>query len=227
MVEFINSVAGEKRLNSQIDGEPVRYVVGDSYGWYGKSMITQEVSYYLNLKDGEGNSLYKPEDIFVLAASTNSPKTPIITSEQELTRLFPNMLIHTTNTREATKQQKHGKLVLSNFNQSKGLERKVVIIEGFDEGYHKFYAKNEAKHITPAMYVGITRGAERLSVIQSKRNKRLPYIPKSVLYDRSIVEFINKSNIKTTDIINIKNEQEEDMCVEDKASGTHLTNLLR
>lgn len=54
------------------------------------------------------------------------------------------------------------KIVFLSYNKAKGLERKVVIVLNFDEGYNKYFnKKNKNKDICAnAHYVALTRGSE-------------------------------------------------------------------
>ena len=74
------------------------------------------------------------------------------------------------------------KIVISTFNSVKGLERKVIILFNMDNSYYKFFGKNileENRNICPNIfYVALTRGLERLSIINHIKIK--------------IIEFLNK-----------------------------------
>ena len=58
------------------------------------------------------------------------------------------------------------KIVFCTFHRSKGLERKIVFLLGFDESYEKFYNKNgEPGKCANPLYVAITRSAEHLILL--------------------------------------------------------------
>jgi hypothetical protein len=59
------------------------------------------------------------------------------------------------------------KLVISTFHQVKGLERKVIIILGFDASYFYFFKKNSDYSCTNELYVAVTRSIERISLIHN------------------------------------------------------------
>ena len=58
-----------------------------------------------------------------------------------------------------------GKIVFSTFHQSKGRERKVVLVFNFDQSYFKYYGKELDPNVCPnELYVATTRAQEHLSL---------------------------------------------------------------
>jgi hypothetical protein len=59
------------------------------------------------------------------------------------------------------------KIVFSSFHQSKGRERPIVFLSGFDMSYYQFTARNEDPSVcTPAMYVAMTRASKHLILMR-------------------------------------------------------------
>jgi hypothetical protein len=71
----------------------------------------------------------------------------------------------------------NGKLVFLSYHQSKGLERKVVIVYNFDNTYFKYYERVKSPYVCPnTLYVAITRASERLILVHNFRNGYLPFM---------------------------------------------------
>lgn len=119
---------------------------------------------------------YAPGDVFILAPSVKSenPKNPVKRLANSLAAAGIHIYVPNSDDRAVTEDVIAGKLVFSSFHQSKGLERKVVMVVGFDDSYNKFYdTKDDANDnvqgpyprdssIGNAIYVAITRAKERL-----------------------------------------------------------------
>lgn len=121
---------------------------------------------------------YAPGDIFILAPSvkSNNPENP--TKKLANCLSGQNILVYVPTSDDAKVDETiiSGKLVFSSFHQAKGLERKVVIIVGFDSSYNKFYHKDDPQNISNAMYVAITRAKERLYLYHLRGNSHLECI---------------------------------------------------
>lgn len=126
----------------------------------------------------------KPDDIFVLAPSLRcGRKAPLKILENLLYEKlnFP-IYFCTMEERELNDEVIQGKVVFSTFHQSKGRERKLVIVFGFDEGYYEFYAKEESKETCPStMIVALSRAKEELFIVKDINKRPLPFIQKSML----------------------------------------------
>jgi len=168
IANFINNcVINQNRIQTIKTGIKPRYVICNvfSFGVY------YEVKYYLS-------SGYKYDDIFILAPS-------IIGKEHNPVRILSNFLtkfgipIFRPKDDESDFDEKEleNKISILTFHQSKGLQRKVVIVMSFDETYFKFFGKDWDPNWCPnPIYVAITRPIERLSVIHNERNKCLQFI---------------------------------------------------
>lgn len=145
------------RINSTRAGPLPRYIVYDN-----PQCITNEIKHLLSTG-------YTPGDIFILAPSIKSTN-----NRNPVRRLANNLsanqiLVYIPGSDDSTVDDEviAEKLVFSSFHQSKGLERKVVFVVGFDDTYNKYYHKGDADVCSNAMYVAITRARERLYLYHS------------------------------------------------------------
>jgi hypothetical protein len=71
----------------------------------------------------------------------------------------------------------NGKVAVLTFHQSKGLERRVVLVFSFDAKYFEFYERHGDPHMCPnIMYVACTRAKEKLVVLHDVKNGPLPFL---------------------------------------------------
>jgi ATP:corrinoid adenosyltransferase len=200
MAKFIcnGCFKGEERIIStkKSDIKP-RYIMVDPF----------QPNYQYNRIVSEINSLlaegYLPSDIFILAPTirnnsqrideidetspnentggnknANKGLSPIIILENLLIlNLKIPIYIPLSDEGSVDESVMNGKLVFLSFHQSKGLERKVVIVYNFDNTYFKYYEKVKSPNICPnTLYVAITRASERLILVHGFRNGYLPFM---------------------------------------------------
>jgi hypothetical protein len=200
---FINKcLLNEDRIiSNKITNNKPRYIICDCFN-YNKPL--EEIKYYLNLG-------YKPDDIFILAPSVKSLNTPIRILENNIKINMPNIMIYVpiNDDEKLDDDLLKGKLIFSTFHQTKGLERKVVIIFNFDNSYFKFYNKNVNPLIcSNELYVATTRGLEHLTLFHHYYNDFLNFIDKSIIQNYCYFEgflSINNKNIKKNINISITN----------------------
>lgn len=166
MEHFINDVVlGYPRMKSVKDSEhPVTYITGD---------IFRKVPEYVYKEIARLLEIYKPDDIFILAPSvrTRNELNPIKKLENLLVKRGIPCYVPLTDDEDLKDDALAKKVVFSSFHQSKGLERKVVIVYNFNASYFTYYAKTIDMHICPnTMYVAITRALERLYVVAEDNN---------------------------------------------------------
>jgi hypothetical protein len=167
MTAFINDcVLGYTRVkSSKKSAVKPNYMITNSYGV--KIRIVLED--YLKT--------HKPSDIFVLAYSIKD-MTPIKTLANWVTN-NTNVPIFCSGSDQESLDSRviDGKIVFTTFHQSKGRQRPVVIVFGFDASYFKYYDKTSDHDICPnELYVAITRASERLTVVHDMKNEMLPFI---------------------------------------------------
>lgn len=130
----------------------------------------------------------KPSDIFVLAASVKQKYFKMIENmlvENNIPCYVPMNDVNTINS-DVIKN----KVIFSSFHQSKGRERKVVIIYGFDRTYFNYYNRGADMSVCPStLYVAATRATEKLIVVES--DDPLPFLKYThfELRDSPFVEF--------------------------------------
>lgn len=134
-------------------------------------------SFYHELEKYFNNTTYKPEDIFVLAPSLNQ-NSPSQKFANFLTE--KKILIYVASNENSVNERNQkflkNKVAFSTFHQSKGLERKVVIVFGFDMSY-QFYKKHLNLEKCPnELYVAVTRASEQLILIHNENNEYFPFL---------------------------------------------------
>lgn len=136
------------------------------------SIFTAKISQLI--KDG-----YKPSDIFILAPSlkSSSPRNPLKMLENKLVGIKIPVYFSRNDEEGLDEDVIKGKVVFTTFHQSKGLERKVCIIFGFDGSYFKYYNKDKDPNECPSeLYVAITRASEILILFESEDETQLDFI---------------------------------------------------
>lgn len=119
----------------------------------------------------------KPGEIFVLANSVKNPgfATPMMRLENRLVRDGFPCFYPSSDDEELDDGIAKGKIVFSSFHQVKGLERRVVIVFGFDTSYLKTIRDEGATECPNPIYVAVTRALERLVLIHDHRFDYFPF----------------------------------------------------
>lgn len=125
---------------------------------------------------------YLPQDIFILAFSVKStnPNNPLKMLENMIKeQLNIPVFVPVSDEDRIDVNVIHGKLVISTFHQAKGLERKVVFVNGFDMSFFSIYQQELDMYQCPnLLYVAATRASEHLILIQSSKCQYLPFLNK-------------------------------------------------
>jgi hypothetical protein len=188
MAHFVNRcMLGEERIlaldkkerhGEQGKKEKPRYIICNCFD---VQQTFNEVRYYLD------ECGYAPEDIFILAPSVVQKGlmiSPVVRLENEIKRQMPHVLVYVplNDNEKMDEDVLNGKLIISTFHQTKGLERKVVIVFNFDASYYEYYNKNASITRCPnELYVATTRAIERLSLFHHESNAYLPFLNVSQL----------------------------------------------
>ncbi len=202
MCDFVNKcVLNENRLKSNKEGCKVNYIMHDAFDDNKNNCILKLVLKELKV--------YKPEDIFILAFSVkkgsqinsigvgSSRDSPVKRLENALVK--NKILIHVTSNDDEKidldiiKQ----KLVICTFHQAKGLERKCIIMFGFDAGHFVYYErdKNISHDVcSNILYVAITRAIEKLYILHHYRNDYFSFVNRNKV--RDVTNFIEYSNFR-------------------------------
>lgn len=117
---------------------------------------------------------YGIDDIFILALSIKpNSKQPLIKVINKMKCKYGNKLnffIADDSSKSDKDIVKNNKVQCLTFHKSKGLERKCVIVFGFDDSYDKYY-NNENKYRPNPLYVALTRSFEKLVILCSRESK--------------------------------------------------------
>jgi hypothetical protein len=209
MSEFINNVMlKEERIHSlKVSTFKPRYLICNCFDEYnGFNAVFDELKYYLD-------SGYLPSEIFILAPSISSNNnSPIRKLENKIKRnLDISIFIPMGDDEKMDTEIIDGKLVFTTYHQSKGLERKVIILYGFDNSYFKYYKKNRNSFKCPnELFVATTRAIERISLIHHFQNDYLDFLCKDkinefceVIEYREIVKKEEDNSISSIGVIGV------------------------
>ena len=202
MANFINRVMFDQeiiRSNKHSNILP-KYIVYNS--WDETKTIVEEIlslilteneKYYARTNDDYrvSKGLYKPEDIAILArrlpretsghSLTTQMKT-LVNIYTELQRAGIPINIPIMDSETSTYDYAKGKLSILTFHQSKGIERKVVFVFGFDKSYE---SKGKETICPNTLYVAATRAIQRLYFIHEKKNDYLSFLDTNRLKEES------------------------------------------
>lgn len=170
MALFINqNLLKFDRLQATKNGEKVKYIIDDLFHTNKVFMLIKE---YLNTG-------YKPDDIFVLAASVRcgTNLSPIRILENNLVKNGIACNVSLSDEAKIDDEVLKGKISFATFHQVKGMERKICIIYGFDDSYFDYYGKDLARDKCPnVLYVALTRAKEKLVLLHNSGNKFMQFI---------------------------------------------------
>ena len=180
--DFINECClpfdAECLIQSDKPGPKIRYLEVDE--WYSLATATK-IKNEINLLMRDFNLKY--EDIFVLAPSTNK-STPVVGISNELSRKGISVFVSDCSEGPCSEIQLQGKVVFLSFHQSKGLERKAVIVLQFDESYFMNYNNSsDVEKLCNELYVAITRSSLSLTLVHAKKEKEFEFLDVSKVGD--------------------------------------------
>jgi hypothetical protein len=174
MANFLNKcVMKFDYIHANKEGNKVRYIMTDTFNF---ERPVFEVLHYLN------DCSY--DDIFILAPSVKKGKndSPVRVLANKLTDFGIPIYVPTDDDEKLDEEIIKNKIVFSTFHQVKGLERKNVIVYGFDESYFQLFNKNADINFCPnEIYVALTRGIENLTVFHSTQKNYLPFLDEDEL----------------------------------------------
>ncbi len=194
MADFINHcVLAEPRLLAVKPGRMPMYTI---YNQFNSKIVVTEIKNLLATG-------YKPEDIFVLAASVKSGNehNPIKKLANSLSMDGIKIYVPMNDDVKLDDDLIKGKIVFSSFHQAKGLERKAVLIMGFDQSHFTYYDKDADDTKCPnTLYVAMTRATTHLSMYQSSSQPPMKFVRTHLLARYAIVSGVNskQSVVKDT-----------------------------
>lgn len=176
MSGFLNDcIFQHQRINTVKSGAKIRYVNCDIYN-------TQVITNEFNLLKTAG---YKDDDIFILAPSiktSGNKPSPIRHFANSLAYMRNNIYIPASDDSQLDEKTLHNKVVFSSFHQAKGLERKAVILFGFDVSYFEYYNKTANPDVCPnELYVALTRAKERLIILHHYDHESFSFLDKTCI----------------------------------------------
>ena len=216
MTNFLNAVIFKDNLiqSDKISNIKPKYLVCDVFASGKKSIILREIIYLLEI--------YEPEDFFIISPSVKNPKCPLRKVANELVNHGVNIFVPVSDDEKLDDDLVKGKMVFSTFHQTKGLERKVVIVFTFDISYFKLFEKSKCPLSCPnVVYVALTRATDKLYMIHHYENDYLPFVSRlhlsehaDIIRDKSIKikrDFNNKiPKTAVTDLI--RHVSPHDLC---------------
>lgn len=162
MADFLNHcVLGIDRIKTVKEGKDVSYICTNLYSDQICNLVIDIIK----------KCKYRPDDIFILAPSVRpkldpTTKNPIQKLANTLTNHGIPILIPNNDNDKISEKVSKGKLLFSSFHQTKGLERKLVIVLSFDTSYFEFYNRHDDINICPnIIYVALTRATYKLIVV--------------------------------------------------------------
>ncbi len=167
MAAFINSIANTKIVTMKTGTLPMYNI--DNY-----RMDKALEDTLMLLSNG-----HAPGDIFIIAPSIRSSNAanPIKQFANRLSREGVPIYIPLSDESGLDEEVLRGKIVFSSFHQTKGLERRAVLVLGFDSSYFKYYNKHAPTDTcTNALYVALTRATEYLSLYHLYGNQPLEFV---------------------------------------------------
>lgn len=113
------------------------------------------------------------DEIFVLGTTLGNENTPITKFANELTRNGVD-IFRANGCERLEEDTMRGKVCFSSFHQTKGMERDVVIVFGFDESY--YYNREPTQECPNELYVAATRAKKLLILIHDESHQHLPFL---------------------------------------------------
>lgn len=170
---FVNKVmVGNHRVKAVRDGPTVKYVICNPYTV--AEQLAEMIGVFLSRGATAG-------DIFVLAPSIKGAKSPVRRLENILVMKGIHCYYPVSDDAELDEEVIDKKVVFSTFHQSKGRERKIVILYNFDTSYFTYFYRNKDPLVCPEpMYVAATRASEHLILLQNAEEKPLAFLKHSV-----------------------------------------------
>ena len=193
---FVNDVMlGEPRMSACRDDQSVVYIRNST------DNIQKIVSAEINKLFDKG---IKPSEIFILGSSVKGINSNIRKLENKLVENGIPCHVPMLENDKMDERVIGGKVVFSTFHSVKGRQRKYVFILGFDNTYHRFYARNKPPEKCPnTLYVASTRaicGLYLLENNQFREDRPLKFLQKSHI-EMKQCEYIDFRGIHQTNFV--------------------------
>ena len=218
IASFINDgMLGYERLHAVKNGPQVQYIRHSN-----PFQVYKKIGFKLVelIKSG----VLKPDDIFILAPSVKSARFDFI-------KLLENMLVSnnipcyvpTSETTSVNRETIKNKVIFSSYHQSKGRERKLVVVFGFDDDYFKWFAREMDPEVCPStLYVATTRATETLILVEC--SAPLPFLN----YDHQLMQTEDHIEFEGTPLnLNIEQQPGQRPTTPPNISNTSPTDLIK
>jgi hypothetical protein len=165
---FVNKVmVGEDRIIAKKEGCKVEWCSCGpfSFGYFAGGLLR-------DLKNG----VVRPEDIFVLTTSLKSAASPAKVMENMFVSHGIPVYVPVADEARMDEDVTRGKIVFATLPSSKGRERPIVVLLGFDSNYFTYYAKTAPRDVCPpTLYVAVTRATKKLIVVGNNESTPPPF----------------------------------------------------
>jgi hypothetical protein len=178
---FLNKcMLKNNKIKTIRDGPKVDYYICNSF------TIANKIG--LTIRNLIKNENFKEDDFFILVPSIKS-ESPYKKLENYLVKFKIKCMTPISDDVKLDDSVIKDKVVFTTFHQSKGRERKVVIIYNFDNTYFSFFGKNLDQTICPnILYVALSRASYKLIIIQDDKNPPLTFLD---LENKNIKTYVN------------------------------------
>lgn len=178
---FINKcMFKNNKIKTIRDGPKIDYYVCNSF------TISNKIG--LCIRNLIKNENLKEDDFFVLVPSIKS-ESPYKKLENYLVKFGIKCMTPISDDVKLDDSVIKDKVVFTTFHQSKGRERKVVIIYNFDNTYFSFFGAKMDKTICPnILYVAVSRASYKLIIIQDEKNPPLTFLD---LENKNLKTYVN------------------------------------
>jgi hypothetical protein len=185
MATFVNEcMLKENRLHAvKPSSVQPRYIICDPFNQYKMGEMVMALL-----------EKYAPSDLFLVAYSIKSAKCPLRKLENYLVQKQVPCFVPINDDAVVDDEILQGKVALTTIHQTKGMERKVVVIVGFDSTYY-WYHKNADKCVcSNELYVAATRATEVLIMIHGHQQDYLPFLRRDAL--EKYIEYVDEPDLK-------------------------------
>lgn len=207
---FINdNLLGYDKIKTNKKGPTVKYLLTNTFS-------NEFQSYLYRLIRDKINNGYKYDDIFILGNSVKSELLPIVRfenylSEHPINGEIVNIYMPRIERMDLRDSDTAEKIVMTTYHQSKGRERKLVIVFGCDE-YMFLKGPREMNYdkMPEDYYVALSRATEELIVIHDISMRKLPFLKNTIgdIRQKSYCEliFVPPRYIRTLDLRNLEHK---------------------
>jgi len=230
---FINeNLLGYDKIKTSKKGLKVKYLLTNTF--------SREFHRYLhNIIKDRIHKGYKYDDIFVLANSVKNEKLPIVRfenylSENPINNEMINIYMPRIERMDLKDSDTAEKIVMTTYHQSKGRERKLVIVFGCDEYmFSKGPRKMNYEKCPEDYYVAMSRATEELIIIHDVSMRKLPFLKNTInnLRHKDYCElyFVPPRYIKKLDLKTLEHDKGiiPTKDVKHSTSVTELTQYIR